>query len=284
MGAVAWPTVLLGLTVAAGYVSTFALALTGQLSLWMAGPLVVVFTYLAYTVLHDAAHGSISGSHTSLRWMNEALGYIAAWILMLPLTAHRHEHLAHHRHTNDGADDPDFHVGDMTKSPYAWVMAAVNIFSGQFSYYMEHRWSKATGKQNLYLCLEIAAMLLPRLGLLLAGYWTEVLVLTVAGWLGGTTLLLYLFAYIVHRPHTEVGRYVDTSTILAPGPFQSVVTWLWMFQNYHAIHHLFPRVPFYQYAKLFAEIEPIMLAKGAPIYRLTMRGLAEHRPDVAALV
>ena len=47
----------------------------------------------------------------------------------------------------------------------------------------------------------------------------------------------------------------------------------WGFQNYHAIHHLFPRVPFYHYAKIYDEIEAVMAEKGAPVYRLTLRGL-----------
>jgi beta-carotene hydroxylase len=82
--------------------------------------------------------------------------------------------------------------------------------------------------------------------------------------------VLYLFAYIVHRPHAQAGRYVDTSTILLPAP---QLSWLWMFQNYHSIHHLFPRVPFYKYERLYTEIEDIMAAKGAPVYRMTARGL-----------
>jgi fatty acid desaturase len=39
------------------------------------------------------------------------------------------------------------------------------------------------------------------------------------------------------------------------------------------MHHLFPRLPFYRYAKLYKEIEETMAAKGAPVYRVTLRGL-----------
>ena len=92
-------------------------------------------------------------------------------------------------------------------------------------------------------------------------------------WLVGFSITLYLFAYLVHRPHENVGRYVDTSTVLAPGRLQPLLNWLWVFQNYHSIHHLFPRVPFYQYQKLFCDIEDVMIAKGAPIYRLGASGL-----------
>ena len=53
------------------------------------------------------------------------------------------------------------------------------------------------------------------------------------------------------------------------------LNWFWMFQNYHSIHHLFPRVPFYKYAELFEEIEDVMVAKQAPIYNISVRGLKQ---------
>lgn len=273
MAAVAWPTVILGLVLWVTYVTTIAMALTGVLSLWLAVPIVSAVTYASYTIAHDSVHGSISGNNRSLRWLNKALGYMAAWVLMIPLTAHRLEHMAHHRDTNDPEHDPDFPVGRMGDSLPAAARAALQITFGQFSHYIEHRWKTAPAKQNAVLCLEVALAMIPRLAVLMSGYWLEGLALFVLAWLIGIIVLLYLFAYIVHRPHERAGRYIDTSTILVPGPLGTLVTWLWFFQNYHSIHHLFPRVPFYQYAKLFKEIEEVMVAKGAPVYRVTARGL-----------
>ena len=273
MAAVAWPTVILGSAVGVTYLATVAMALTGALALWLAVPIVAVLTYVSYTVAHESVHGSISGNHGSLRWLNKAMGYMAAWILMIPLTGHRHEHMAHHRHTNDPVRDPDFPVARMQDSLPAAARAAVQITVGQFSHYLEHRWKTAPVTQNLVMCLEIAAALIPRLAVLASGYWVESLVLFVLSWLIGVVGLLYLFAYIVHQPHDQVGRYIDTSTIVIPGRLGALLTWLWLFQNYHSIHHLFPRVPFYHYAKLYREIEEVMVAKGAPIYRVTAHGL-----------
>jgi beta-carotene hydroxylase len=281
MGAVAWPTVILGMVVVLSYLATVALVLAGTLSLWFAVPAVAVLTYAAYTVVHDSVHGSITGNHESLRWINKALGLMAAWILMIPLTAHRHEHMAHHRHANDPVHDPDFAVERMRESVPAAIRAAMQITVGQFSHYFTYRWNKAPAKQNLVLCLEVAAAILPRLAVLVTGYWLEGLALFGIAWLVGVIVLLYLFAYIVHRPHQEVGRYLDTSTILVPGPLGKVLTWLWLFQNYHAIHHLFPRVPFYHYAKLYEEIDEVMAAKGAPVYSVTVRGLKPLSPGLA---
>ena len=67
MGKVAWPTVLLGLGVFGSYVATPILVITGVMPLLVAFPIMAFLAYMAYTVLHDAVHGSISGSNTSLR-------------------------------------------------------------------------------------------------------------------------------------------------------------------------------------------------------------------------
>jgi beta-carotene hydroxylase len=166
----------------------------------------------------------------------------------------------------------------MDVSLLAPVRAAVRAWVRQFVFYAKYRWPEAPARQNLILCLEVTAALLPRLAVAAVGYWAEALALFVLAWLFGAMVLLYLFAYVVHRPHEQVGRYVDTSTVLLPGRFHKVLSWLWMYQNYHSVHHLFPRVPFYQYAKLYEDIEGIMAAKGAPIYRATARGLAPSIP------
>jgi beta-carotene hydroxylase len=268
MGKMAWPTIALAVVVGVSYLATPLLVITGVMPLLLAVPVMALLTYAAYTVLHDAAHGSISGSNTSLRWLNEALGYMAAWILMIPLTAHRHEHLAHHRHTNQPDTDPDYVVADMARSPLHAIWAAMQVFLGQYRYYYQHRWNRGPRSQDLRLCLEVVAALIPRLAFIAAGFWLEGLALFVLAWIVGVAVLMFLFAYIVHTPHKSVGRYVDTSTFVVNGPLGNIITALWGYQNYHSIHHLFPRVPFYYYKRLFGEIQETMHAKGAPIHRL----------------
>lgn len=284
MGKVAWPTVILGLLLAAAYVAAVALALTGILPLWFAVPLVAIVTYQSYTVLHESVHGSIAGNDKSLRWLNKAMGYVAAWITMIPLTAHRYEHMAHHRYANDQERDPDFHIGSMRDSLLAPVRAALQAWVSQFVYYAKNRWADAPPRQNAILCLEVAAAILPRLAVVAAGHWVEGLALFVVAWMIGAIILAYLFAYVVHRPHDQVGRYLDTATILPPQSslLATGLNWLWMFQNYHSIHHLFPRVPFYRYAELYEEIEHVMEAKQAPIYNISIRGLKQVPPTLIA--
>ncbi len=274
MGKLALPTVALALSVFTGYAVTLALTLAGLCPLIVAVPVIAVLTYLTYTVLHESAHGSISGSHKNLRWLNEALGYIAGWIIMIPLTAHRHEHLAHHRHTNEPEADPDFVVSDITRSPFHAVWCATRVYLGQFTYYFKQRWQNAPRKQNIAFCLETALIIIPRVALLASPLWLEAVSIFGLAWLLGLGITVFLFAYLVHRPHENSGRFVDTSTIEASWrPLNKLITLLWVYQNYHSIHHLFPRVPFYQYPSLFSDISPIMQAKGAPIYELGIKGM-----------
>ncbi len=281
MGDFAWLTTILGLAAAGFYFTLPFLVATGMVPFLVAATVMAVLTYLAYTALHEAAHGSVSGSHQGLRWINELVGYVSGLVLGVPLTAHRHEHLAHHRHTNDPEADPDFLLSDLTRSPLAAVRAAAKGIFQNYRYYLKHRWSLKNASQNRAFCLEILAILGVRVAIMLLTDPISALALFLIGGLGGTIILGFLFANLVHNPYRDVGRYVDTSTIVAAGPLNSVMTWLWLFQNYHSIHHLFPRVPFYRYRELFDAIEPIMLARGAPIYRLGLSGL-ERRTAAAA--
>lgn len=266
-------TALLGLAIFAGYLATPFAVVSGVVPLWLGSLLMVLLTYMSYTVLHEAVHGSISGSHTSLRWINEWLGYGAAFILMIPLTAHRHEHLAHHRNTNNSAEDPDFVVSKLTRSPAHAASTALHVYLSQFRYYLRHRWNGKNTKQNYQVVAEVAVAFGARAAFLAQGFWLEGITLMLVGGIGGIAVTMYLFAYIVHRPHETEGRYTDTSTIIGPDWCNGILTWCWLFQNYHSIHHLFPRIPFYHYRRLFDEIEPAMRAHHAPIYKLTTSGL-----------
>jgi fatty acid desaturase len=273
MGNIAWPTILLALTVIGGFIAVPLWVVMDLLPLWAGVLLQALVTYAAYTVMHDAVHGAIAGKAIWLRGLQNVLGYCMGFILMIPFSAHRYEHNAHHRHTNDPEKDPDFQVADMGRSPFHALRSAYRLLSGQFRYYRQHRWAAAKVSERAALFAEIVIAVGAR-GLLVAqGFWAEALLLYVVGTLLGLVLLIYLFAYIVHRPHTDEGRYVDTSTITLSGSGNTLLTWFWLFQNYHSIHHLFPKVPFYKYKALFDDIEPIMRAQGSPIYRLSWMGL-----------
>ena len=266
MGEVAWPTVIYGLIVSTGYFTTIALAGMRIIPASIAFILVAIFSYLNYTVVHDAAHKSINGKNKSLRWLNEMMGHLCALPYMMSFLAHRREHFSHHQNTNIPDKDPDLEM-----SAHGFVRMFFFILSSPLKkvlFYFKNYGELADRKEKATVIFEVAFGFVWRIAFAVLVDWRLALLLFLGATLLGTVVLQGLFAWIVHRSFDRTGRYHDTSTIIFPKGFDTLMTSLWVFQNYHAVHHLFPRVPFYRYRQLFREIEDVMQAKGAPIYRV----------------
>ncbi|MEO1658644.1 MAG: fatty acid desaturase [Pseudomonadota bacterium] len=280
MGATAWPIVWGGTAVVGAYVATLLLAGAGMLSLWIAFPLSAFLVYASYTMMHEAAHGSICGKDKSLKWLNDALGFAAGQMLGGSYLVHQKEHMAHHRHTNEDENDPDkVYVGGNLFRVLVAVFAAQ---PSQLQYYLKNHWRTASTRTKTLIVAEYIAAWVWRIAFLAFAGWQTGLILLVGATAAGIFVLLASFAWVVHRPFDATGRYKDTSAIVFPEPLDSVVTWLWLFQNYHAVHHLFPRVPFYHYRQVFAEIEDVMVANDAPIIRVGTKRQSSVVPTMHA--
>jgi len=269
IGGVAWPTIVFGIAIAAGYGLTFFAVTQGYLNLIAGFFINGLLVYAAYTILHETVHTNVSGFGQPARWYNETLGYVSGFIMTIPLSIHRITHLSHHRRTNDPEADPDM-VMAIEGRPGLGSLAVASLrgIAKQYTFFLGPAWSRTTARDRRVATCEIVVAAGSRVALALAGYPMEVLVLTVFANLLGNFIIVALFAVAVHHPNTEQGRYLDTSTVVFSGWLNGPITWLWLWQNYHSIHHLFPRVPFYRYAEVFDRIDDIMVLQGAPIHRI----------------
>ncbi len=269
IGGVAWPTIAFGIAIAAGYGLTFFAVAQGDLNLVAGFFINGLLVYASYTILHETVHTNVSGFGQPARWYNEVLGYVSGFIMAIPLSIHRITHLAHHRRTNDPEADPDMVMAIEGRPGLASLsVASLRSIVKQYTFFLGPAWSRTTTRDRRVAISEIVVAVGGRVALAMAGYPMEVLVLTVFANLLGNFIVVALFAVAVHHPNTEQGRYLDTSTIVFRGWLNGPITWLWLWQNYHSVHHLFPRVPFYRYAALFDRIGGIMAARGAPIRRI----------------
>lgn len=211
-------------------------------------PLLAVVTFISYTPMHEAVHGNIGGKNKTYRWMDKAVGYLMAPIIAIPYTSHQKEHIMHHIHTNKDRD-PDAHIKNWFTSPKQFFLGTIRIIKTQNTYVM-----------NNYTRLEIFISLGWRLLFVFFTGLTSIPVLFL-GWFFGAFLTLYLLSYLPHKPYNDTTRYKNTNIRLFP------IQWIEniIFQhNLHAIHHLFPMIPFYNYRKVFQRIKPIMKEKGTP--------------------
>lgn len=270
MGHIAWPTVLLVVAVLAGYALNLVLFAGGVLPAWIALPCLGALTYLSYTPLHEAVHGNIHGGHERLKWLNDLCGYLMAPLIAIPYASHRHEHLTHHRHTNQPDKDPDFMVSGMGKGLLAAFVTVVKFIGVQNSFFVKQQWGKASSKDRMVYCLELFFSLSWRVAFISVVVYAgtasllEAVSVIVLGYLLGGYFTAYWFAYRPHIPYQDAKRYRNTSSLIMP-TWMKPLEWFWLGQNLHSIHHLFPRVPFYKYHALHREIEPILRAHGTPI-------------------
>ena len=265
MGETALPTVVFAGFVMGAYIFGFVAVVTGLMPLWLGFIALSYLIYMSYTPLHESVHRNISGRHKSYFWLNDLVGYLMATLLGFSFTAHKWAHKVHHQNTNEGHKDPD-HVfnGNVVRDG---LFGGLLLVFNEYKMFFEEAYPRLDDAKKRIVLLEVFSSIAWRALLAIWFPW-EVLWLCVIANIVGVTWLVIIFAWIVHLPFDETARYKDTNTFLTNPVINRVVTWLWLWQNYHSIHHLFPRVPFYQYDQVFDRIEPGMRERAAPIIKL----------------
>jgi len=265
IGGFAWPTAALLVSCVMIYLACVAHLLTDPAFSWWALAGIGFCTYAIYTPLHDAVHGAVTGMSLERRWITEWTGYIAAHFLGISFTAHRRSHLKHHRSTNHPVEDPDIVLSAASafQLVLAWLKGVPKewLFALSFEHF--------TDAEKASVRREYAAIILTRLLLLvLCADLGTTLATLLCGQLIGNAVLVTLFAWSVHHPHTEQERMKTTTVYQARSGLDTAMTLIWGYQNYHAIHHLYPKVPFFRYRTLYRALEPYLLESGVPVKRI----------------
>ncbi len=268
-GMVAWPTVFLAIGIVAFFATVCTLGTMGLIPLWLGLILNAFILYADQTPLHEACHGNIAGKHSRYLWLNHLIGYVCGTILLHEYKAFRYMHLAHHRDTNDPDLDPDHWVA--VKNPFMVALRCLTIVFWYHNYFWKNIAFEPRTPGMLPLAIHIIVMHAlyygVAIGLSLMGYWREVLMLWIFPHILASALIIYFFAYLTHKPHEVFERYHDTNIFWVRGwLIEPVVNGLYLFQNFHLIHHLFPRIPFYNYGGAFRDLKPILDKEKAHIY------------------
>ncbi len=259
----AWPTLILFVLSSVGLICALFAAAAGALSYATAGMIVGVCHYWLFTVLHDASHRAISGKWD---WLNGRIGDVAAF-LMLPIVLtnanFRYMHIQHHRFANGGSDlDPD----DWAGGGRAWTLPLRWLtIPYRYLYFYAKYFSDRPAKEKFH------AILSSVLGLLLVSYllvqgWAELLfwVYLIPIHLSFAFLAL-AFDYLPHHPHDVPENEDPYRATVIREKASWFLTPLLLSQNYHLLHHLYPRVPFYYYPKVWFGMREGLIKKGARV-------------------
>jgi beta-carotene hydroxylase len=264
--AVAWPTLILAVALPAILLSVIALGLADALPLWACTPILALVSYAHYTLVHEAIHGNVVASPKSAAWINTVVGWIGALGMGAGWPALQRTHVLHHSHTNSERD-PDISVkGTFAQLLRKWLvmvpMSLLPMFALRFI--SAERYKRLGTILSPAEIAQVSAVTVFTLALLVAAVATG----HVVGWLMlwflptrlGVLALNIFFQWLPHHPFDRTERYLNTRISLWAGG-----TFLLLQQNLHLMHHLWPSVPFYNYARLFRRLRPVLRLEGSRI-------------------
>jgi beta-carotene hydroxylase len=269
--AIAWPTVVLAIVVSLGFAFVAYLAAAQLMPLWLAFPLNILLTYAAYTPVHEACHRNVVDAKHRHAWLNDTVGMLVAFPLFGSFHLHQLTHLAHHAHTNDPEKDPD-HV---MASTGVWSMLGKGMLLPFVHIKMGVQIARTRSDGKRRLIIGVAQMILAVCGMLWLAWRFDavaaVLCTLVAALLAGV-LLAIVFDWLPHHPHTSRERWEHTRVVTFSPWVQRIVDQLLLGQSYHLVHHLYPRVPYYRYKKVFTQLRGFFESQGALIYPVSQAG------------
>lgn len=265
-GEIAWPSLLVTALLACAHAGVWICALRFGLPLPVASLLLVIVSYYWFTPLHEAVHGNLAGREYG--FVNPLVGHVAAMIFLAPYPAFQILHLRHHGSVNHEGEDPDLWVDAPTR---LGVLGRCLTILPHYYFILFTALGKESGVRRRMI-LQAAAILgtmaLAFAALVRAGLGAEALLLWfLPAWLA-SALLAFLFDYLPHRPHDDRGRWTNARIILGSRLGGRLLTLLMAGQNYHLVHHLKPRVPFYRYGALYRKLRPTLERHGSSIVHL----------------
>ena len=264
--AVAWPTLALAVILPTLLIGVIMLGLTDALPLWACTPVLAVLSYAHYTLVHEAIHGNVVASPKSAAWINTVVGWIGALGMGSGWPALQRTHVLHHSHTNTERD-PDISVkGTFVQLLRKWlVMVPMSLLPmSALRFINAERYKRLGTILSPAEIAQVSAVTVLTLALLVAAAATGHVVDWLMLWFLPTRLgvlaLNIFFQWLPHHPFDRTERYLNTRVSLWTGG-----TLLLLQQNLHLMHHLWPSVPFYNYARLFRRLRPVLVVEGSRI-------------------
>jgi fatty acid desaturase len=268
-GFVAWPTLVLAAGVWVTFPAVWWAVDTALLPRWIGAFTMMLVIYAAFTPMHEAAHGNVGGRRDRA-WLDTAVGWGCSLLFLAPFPTFKAVHLRHHGTVNRDGRDPDLWVAGPT-----WWSTVGRCLTIVPHYYRLFLGPMAAESPALRQARNVAVVALVGLftlfgALVVTGQGLNLLTLWILpAWLA-SGLLAFAFDWLPHHPHRSTDRFTNARIVLGG----RLLTWALLWQNYHLIHHLWPRVPFYRYDVVFDAERGALLAKGIPVEG---RGSAEAR-------
>jgi fatty acid desaturase len=218
--------------------------------------------HLAFTVWHEAAHKNVSRTG----WLNNVVGVVGMLPYMTPFFMQKWIHLQHHKRLNE-PDDPNLIYTD---GPFRTIFLRYPRALGYAKKLIsEDPRTRGERLSDLAFLGVVGA-------LYAAALWFGVLLDVILLWfvpvIVAKVMMDWYINYLPHvglPPHRFLGTRIVDVAWLTP---------LILLHNYHAIHHLWPYVPWHRYRSIFRDKIEYLRENGVPIEHAV---LGDRRPRAA---
>lgn len=214
-----------------------------------------------FSLQHECCHYTVFKT----RWLNDLLGNICGFIIMLPNRHFRYEHCDHHTHTQVNGHDPEMIPLPQSLGGYLWYLSSIPYWKTKFTELFRHSLGTLTEAEKHFVPREEYKTIIWEALLMLAAYALILIFCTTTGWWAP---LWYWFIPIVLgepvmrfiRMTEHVGKPCvrdmteNTRTNYVTRPMQ----FLCWNMNYHAEHHYASSVPFYALPKLHEKLKHVI--------------------------
>jgi len=246
-----YPTLLLLLAMYALLAGNVALFYTHRLPLVVHVFIGAVAIHFAFTVWHEAVHATVSKKPR----VNDVVGVLGMLPYMTPYFMQRWVHLEHHRKLNN-EDDPNFIYtnGPLLTLPFRYPRA---LAYGKKLLTVDPR---APGERLSDLSTTLLVLAVYGVAVV-TGHGLDVLVLWFLPVVFAKLVMDWYINYLPHRglpPHRFRGTRIIEVWWFTP---------LVLGHNYHAVHHLWPTVPWYRYRQIYRKKLGYLKENGVPIER-----------------
>lgn len=267
---VAWPTLLMLALIVPLHLAMLVIGLSGAVPAWWLTIALGVSAYLHYTPAHEAIHRNIVRSRR-FDPVNRLIGWWAGLLLGMTWPLLLRTHHAHHAHTNGDRDPDAFVRGTLWRLfPLAALSVVTNLvplpfwrliygretpnlgYLDAWKVMRAHEWRTHQIAHGL-MCIAVwAAVALGHGGMVFALYVVPAAI--------GRLLMGIFLSWLPHWPFAAGDRYRATG--LRRGRLLAIAS---VGHSLHLVHHLWPRVPFYRYGRLYRALAPALHDRGVRV-------------------
>ncbi len=253
-----------------------ALIATGVPGWWALLPLQGVALIFLFTLEHEATHKTPFASER----LNDRVGHLCGFVILLPFEWFRYFHLAHHRWTNIEGHDPELEGGKPeTRRAWLWHVSGIPYWASQLRLMIR---LAVGGGAAAYIPQAALPRIRRDVRIMAVGYaavaatlfWSPaaIWVWLVPVLIGQPALRLYLLAE--HGDCPRVANMFENTRTTFTTKAMRFLAWN---MPYHVEHHVYPSVPFHQLPALHALIKANLRITDVGYVAFTRGYLARRR-------